>query len=856
MPSEVVNFARKNIYKAIDQDSQYHFKLIKTQKPGVTSRHVASIYDVKKYLPDETNNYLVYVIGQLNVNLFNLLRPGHEWYKDVWTNFADDANQRDINITIYTDKGRVVPKSFCYYSFLDEKTIAIIVKVDASYKRIFNYNEIKYVRFYSNAYFNSIEYNSLPDKIGLQYISMWVRNNVDKANIQNQITTLKSTYNGDVIVFCNGYYRDRVDLNIEDNSYLEVLFDQSIVDKHVFSIPSLHTYTSSIDHVNKYLLYIDDDDHSYMKFFDDYDFFIKTTQQFNNYGLYYYKHNESSCRMVTDKDYGLRVQYVNNHALELGDVTTGAIEDKAIVLYRRKSGLMPSLIYSSLKLHELYKVPNDRQLNVLCNNGLSLDDLRVETLEASDYFKLAQTDEIVDINDTLSTSALGYDSICYYMAYSPFKTTATSIDVPLLYQEPSTVFEYNADGVLLDYFTTTGPVYLRNLSTARYFEFLYGQTKPHLSKLYDYTETITLTHPEFKLYRSVYSGLTQVTNWVECHDYTVVNSVLSFNGSDPSEKYFILYYNEPIIYDIDVDINDGLMYFPLTFSQDRGNGVLNHTADIGFYNIEIFMNGYKLTKGLDYFMKFPYVNITNKKFITYSNSLQHIHIRMYGPTLDYTKINEIEEVGFVNHDVLSRNHKYDLRDDRVLSFFIDGKIQDRNLLKFAENDNTVRTYVPNNGKPYIIKQPFIPIKTINNISTDTLYDEYKEKNKRFSDFFTQIMPEPSINEFNVIDDKNYIFSPTLSKIIFDVLSGTIPSSLYMNPYNDNTILTLINSDYKDILDLDPIKYNLPDRLVEIHPHLGNTIIDMNLYQYRFINNVKRVILANMVNFSGYLRVST
>lgn len=855
MPSAVVNFARDHIYKAVSQDSQYHFKLVKMQRPNITSRVVCDIYNVRKYMPDEVNHYYVYAIGQVSVNLFNLLRPDHEWYKDTWVNFADDANNRNINITLYTQEGRVVPKQFCYYSFIDEKSIVIIVKSDPSYRTLFKYDTIKYVRFYTNAYFSSLEFNSLPNPIGLRYESMWVRNNTDKAYLQNKINILKSNNGGDVEVFVNGYYRDRVDLNIADNSYVEYLYDQSIIDKTSFNISDCTTYLSPLDNLNKYLIYYNETSELYMKFFDDYDFFVRTSGLNNNQGLYYYKHNESSCRMVTDKDYGVNVTYVNNHAQVLNDLFNNATQSKVIDVYRRKSGRMESLIYSSLKLHELYKVPFPLQKNVLNNNGWTIEDLRADNLEASDYFRLANAKGLNEVTNSLSVSALGYDSICYYFAYNVFKTSSTAIDVPLLYQEPSTVFEYETNGELIGYYLTTGPVYLKNNSNAYYYEFLYGQPKDHLPALVNATSSITLTHPEFKLYKALFSGLSQITAWQEVTNYTVNNNVLTVASGQADEKLFILYYNEPIIYDIDVDINDGLMYFPLTFNQDRGNGIQNYIADIAFENIEFYLNNNKLTIGLDYFMDFPYVNIVNKKFLTYSNSLQHVQIRMYGPTLDKSRINEIENSGFVNHDVLSRNHKYDLRDDRVLTFYIDGKIRDRASLKFAETDNIVRTAAANNGLPYIVKQPYIPIKTISSVETESIFNQYKEKNKRFSDFFTQIMPEPSIDEFNVIADKTYIFSPTLSKIIFDVLEGVIPRSLYTTPYNDNTIIQLIESNYKGILNTDPIKFNLPERLVEIHPHLGNTIINLDLYQYRFINNVKRVILASMVNFSGYINIT-
>jgi hypothetical protein len=92
-------------------------------------------------------------------------------------------------------------------------------------------------------------------------------------------------------------------------------------------------------------------------------------------------------------------------------------------------------------------------------------------------------------------------------------------------------------------------------------------------------------------------------------------------------------------------------------------------------------------------------------------------------------------------------------------------------------------------------------------------------------------------------------------MINDIITGVLPQSLYTNPYDDSTIINLLDNDYKNYYILDPIYYNLPDNLVEIHPHLGNSVITLNLFQYRFIMNVIRIITKgniNRINLSGYL----
>jgi hypothetical protein len=845
-------FAASNIYKAVSQDSQFHVKLIKANQ--VPARVEASFYQIRKRLPDDINNYYTYIVGQINTSMFNLLDQEHHWYRDTWINFKDDINNRKINIMLYNQYGLVVPREYCWYTFIDESSLCICVKVDSSFRLKYDYDSIKYLRVYSNAYFNTNEFNSLPNKIGLVCNGQWVLNNVDKANLQSTINTLKSN-GGDVIVYVNGYYYDHVDLLIENNSYVEYLYDQSIISKKTYPINSLRSFTSELDNCNKYLIYTDDLPINYMQFFDDYDFFVVAQTPSNSKGVYYYKHKADSCRNVTDKDYSLKVSYVDNLVSYLNTINELYTLPKAITLCKRKSGLMTPIIYSSLKLHELYKVPQEQQLDVLNSSRYSFQDLRCEKLENNDYFKFSQFENLSQLTIQLANSALEYDAITHYLAKHVIVSNSNAIDVPVNYRAPSTVFEYDTNGNYIDYYSTTGPIYIKNNPQAKFFEFLYGTATDTIDRLYNYNEDIVVQYKDFSLFKASFIGNSQITNWQEVTNYTIDSNNKIIHNATSDEKLMIVYYNKPIVIRFDVTFDSGYIRFPIHFKQDRGLGVAVQIADIAFRNIEIFLNRKKLTKDLDYFMNYPWVVVCNKTYFDYTKPNQEIEIRLYGPTTDYTKINELEEVGFIHHDVLSRNHKYDLKDDRELAFFIDGRMQDRSTLKFAETDNTVRTAAINNGKPYVIKQPFIPIYDITNAKTVTLLEPSIEKNKRFRDFFTEVLPEPSVDPFNVIFQKHYLYSPLMSAMINDILNGSIPSTFYSTPYSDADIIHLVDSQYSQLYSLDPIKFNLPDNIVEIHPHIGNSVINLTILQYRFISNVNRIFFRNKINLSGYLTVT-
>ena len=251
---------------------------------------------------------------------------------------------------------------------------------------------------------------------------------------------------GDVFIYVNGLWTDAVNLNIPDYSYVEIVYDQSVLSRERFNLEGLHTFDSIKDDKLKYILYrqklVDK-----IQYFDDTEVYINDKSTFYGKGLFFYKHKDHSMRNVTDKDFSLNSAYVNTTALRLGELTVPGFTDKEIVLYTRKSGRDMDLVYSAMKLHEFYKLPQDVQFNVLTDNGHAVDILRAEYLENSFYFDVANAAKISDVTPELAIKAVGYNGITHYLADTPVVANTTSIAVPELYQWRSTAFEYDQNGL-------------------------------------------------------------------------------------------------------------------------------------------------------------------------------------------------------------------------------------------------------------------------------------------------------------------------------------------------------------------------------------------------------------------------
>ena len=857
---QALRFAIDNIYCAPGQDRQFSLKLVRINKPSIPAKRKIDAYNAVKYLPNQTEFFQVFAIGNLPPMLLNLLAPTHQWYKDTWIKVSDDMKARDYLFHLYNTDGVMYPRENIYYSFIDEKSLVIALEVTSDIRGRFDTTSFDYMHVYSNAWFASPEYGSSSAKVGIDYKLYRPANNSEKVVIQNYITTIKNN-GGDVFIYVDGWYTDNMNLNIPDFSFVEVVYDQSIRKKEVFNISDLRTFDSVKDDRLKYLLFRQKET-NIIEFNDDTELYVRNKDSLVTKGLFFYKHKTYSMRNVTDKDYSVPSAYINTTAQRVADKTGGGVSDKTIVVYSRRAGREIDLKYSSMKLHELYKLPQDVQHDVLSNTNYTVDILRAEALENSDYFDIATSSKLKDVSLTKAVSAVGYNGLSYYFAMTPLKTTAMTVDVPELYQAPSTVLEYDTDGKYVGRSTTTGPHYIKSDASIKFVEFVYGQTPSSFGRLYDKDESFTLRHGEYRIFSAYFEGTVKQSTWEEITNndskVTRVGDTITLNET-LDRKVRVVYANEPNIYDDQISLANGSMRFALRFNEDRGEGPQAYIADLPPKNLEIILNSYELIQGLDYFLDFPNFSICNKKYLNYALEQQKLEIRMYGVELDKAKINSRDVRGFVNNGTLTRNSYYDIRDDRVFSVFIEGKIYDRNCVRYSETDSVVRIDHPKNGLPYVLKENCIALMSMSGQDTESLYTQNAINDKKISDLFNLAFPEPNIDEFNVILTPHYIFSPTVSKIIHDVLSGVIPSSLYSTPYDDTVILELLDNQYKDLFKLDPIKFNMPNVLVEIHPTVKSNVVSVNLLQYRFIANVVRIVTSNnpdKISLTGRLAITS
>lgn len=851
-------FAINNIYCSPAEDRQFRFTLVRATKPGFPVMRAVAIYDkIIEELPTKNDQYHVYIIGAVPPYMLNLYKnPGKDTCNRTgWVNVADDMNERDYIFQVYDDDGVTFPRHLIYYKLNKNNNLIIAVKIDANVRRKFDFEKIKYMRVYSNPYFGKM---TTGDYIMIK--SMYVPSIREVVALQREVEKFEGK-RGTAFYFVNGYMTRILTPDIAIGNFVECFYDTSLKSIEEFPVLGLRTYSSEKDKRNKYFLHRKRDV-NYIEFFDDTEIYLSTrNKQGVEEAVYYYQNKDIALRNVTDKDFGIDAKFVTNQSQVLANRNKDSATPITILLMTRHQSFERSLIYSALKLHELYKLPFKKEYDVISNMANTIPDFTAEYLENSDYFRLAGLPDLGQLTPELAMDTIGYSAVVRYFATTPNKYLTTLFDVPPLYRHGSLVYEYDQDGRMIEWHSFKEATYASDNPLCDQLEFVQGMPLNDFT-LYVSGDKFKLEYGrEFRIIAAMHEGRDRRADWEDRtnHPDVVIDGLdVEFKGN-PFISYRVVYLDDPYVYQLEWDIT---RYFnPIKLVVDelwRGEYVSRY-LDRYYDTVEVFLNGYRLTEGVDYFMDFPTISICNKTYIDYSKpKAQQVHVRCCGFTLNKRDINKTEQTGFVHHGVVGRNGLYDIRDDRVFSCFIDGKLQERGSLKFAEQDKTVRTDHKLNGVPYTIAEKKLSITRISELPTEPYYQASREKDARISGLFTKIFPEPKVKPFIVGQHEHFLFSPVVSMIIRDMLFGVISSDLYTNLYQDLTIRELIDKEYKELLLLDPIDKEFPDNVVRIHPDYGNAPITVNLYQYRFITNVVRLLTngdPDKVNLSAYLYIN-
>lgn len=847
MSNYLVSDALSKVWCTPDQDNQAIFKLARiTPRYGVQNNW--KIFFTNFTLPVRGVRFDIYQIGQVYPVLIDLFPKDTQW-----TTLAESCNLSKTICNVYLSNGIEFPRTETWYMVAEEGTVFIAIKQNSKIP-FDSFTQDVYFRVYRNAYFNSLRSDQLNDFIEIRGGTMIST---------EDITTLQTQYNtraaapGSVYTLCNGFKIDRVALTLVSiGDVVEYVYDSSILAVVDLPISSLDTFDSDLDLKGKYLLRTNTSLPNSINYQDDIDVFIinSTTKK----GLYYHKNTIDALRSLTHRDYSTSVGNVAAFLSTYSNILNGT--SSLIRLHIRKSGYSRSLVNEHHRIKELYKLSYTLINEAMIGVDSTVPVWTATALESSDYIKVMGS-KYRDITPTLVKNAYGYNAVTKLAGDTPVKTTIfngqTVATIPYLFTNNSTVFEYDANGLLINWYVhPVGEVYNTFNPNCAYIENVVGVFSDIVDDKYNVSSATLDPNLDYRFYTSPNTGPLSSRVWTDVTGggpYTLVNNLFTW-VPNPALNTLIRSNKTPLISRIFCPTTTGVISFNLVQMMNLNGTLSVEIMRVPMGELTVWLNGKTLIEGLDYFVEFPLINIVNKEYLVNAGTTdQDVVYRFTGLAKpDLTRYNDLD-FGFVVNGYLSVNHRFNIRDDKVVMIVADGRIYTKDDLLFSE-DSQNYTFVNNlNGKPYIVKDTIVPVKSLALEDTYSYREKSKVVDKTISDYLTVKLPEVSPSTANPIIDYYKLYSPFICKIIFDLKNLVLNSPVLKQQYNDDKIRELVEP-YLPLLTSDPI---YPDNAfnkeyIIVHPHYLNTIITLDIYQYTFLNRVVGLYARGLVNITSHV----
>ncbi len=868
MANFLIDHAIQHISASRYQDRQYIFKAKSiTKDSGVINNFEL----MGRFINTPVNNsyYHVYNIGRVPLKKLGLLTRYIEWLYEKWYSFQSAIVIKDLWVTIYTTEGIEVPKNDSHYMLTNEGDL--IVAINKTVKLPITFIDSIYIRLYSNSYFNSTRSSHLAVKT---YSSGIVTNSTqDILTIQNDYNVFTNR-EGAVVAHVNGFLVDTINLlTVNIGDLVEFDYDSSI--KKVIDIPisDLNTFTSALDSKLKYLIHYPDDtpnstDGDIIDYHDDIDIYVTYDDGTTFKGVYYNRNVVDSYRMVTHRDYSIPVDYlvfVANSLSRLGFNNLASINNMSIRLIIRHSGFDRKLEYDTNRLFELYKLDDVEVLQAMVGINSSLSIWQASNLESSAYTKLMRSFS-EDVSEQNVIDAYGFNGLSKIVGDTPSKTIlelgSMVADLPYILTDNSTVYEYDSNGLLTNVVNhISGGKYITNNLSAVTIECLSGKGSDSPHVVFGSDNISIDTVKDYRVYRSFIVDGVSDENWEDItgsDKYVIDNGVLLWSNTEFNQLLMVRYDDSFLDYDLPIDSVEGNLFFTLSELEDRGNGVTNYTLPVPLAQLDIWMNGRSLIEDIDYKVVFPIVYILNKKYLISpaDTTTQQLHIRMYGFPDSLLKRDVNEDIGFIEHGVLSNNNRFDIRDDKVLRITVDGSIKTIGDVILSEQHNGVSIINASNGLPYQIKDIITPLKTVLGLDTYTLRNDAIVRDNLVADYMSLKLPQPIRNGLSSIPAKYNLVSPFFATIISHLQVDIITDSMIAGLTSDTLILDFMSTyEYLLAWDILGVGNTLSPSYVSIHPILTTDPKVIPISKYTFLLNIVRLYGKGLIDITNFITVT-
>lgn len=835
--SGLVTHARANVWCTPRQDEQAILKLSRlTPDYGVLRKFALDWNSLG--LPESGPYFHVYQIGSNLPSDLGLGNVGREWER------LDEICKNELLYAdLYESDGYHLPLTGAWFCRTDNHNLLLAVRIHPKLPDI-NQSSV-YLRLYSSAWFRVENNPAVPHEIRVRGGIM---------TTVNQITSLVSEYNGllaqgrvGVFLYWNGVWvRNLRAAAVAIGDVLEYVYDSSIYRSTAVAVAELDIFTSIIDTTNKYLLHIPKSENQQIAYRDDVEIVIHrlAAEGATEAGLYYHRNNESGVRMVTHNDYAFPVHHVTAVADRL--TPHAPIDSVGMRVYFRYSGYNRPLVFEANRIHELYKLTDIQIRQAMTGIHATLKEWQAAHLENSWYTYLMRN-TFGNFTATDVINAYGYNAMSVLSGMSPLlrPKPGQSFPVPIGCQaRVCGIYEYK-EGVLEGVASSfMGETYSPGYTAADMVE--YVQAEPTNQGI-EQPGTMWLLSDDlnYRVYRTPSGYLPGTRKWVDVTDTDVVSEewpMVSVNDTSGIYEYCLKSDERYVTYAFDFNPSDRLFKFDVfQFTSDGGM----ETMEIPPGKLELWLNKHRCIMGLDYYVQWPTVVITNKEFLV--EGANRVRLRAVGFCTAEGELEPIGDFGYVNNGLLSVNNRFNIRDDKSQAYVVYGRVYDRSALRFSERDSGVYFDNVREGAPYLCSNNWVPIREVGAERAGKLYHAALDLDGRVEDYMTRYLPQPTRPESPGIPDFYQLYSPWFNKLTWDLKLGLVTPEQMKT---DKQLLDVVKR-YEGLLEFDPLKLDVDIHYVAVHPHSSHDVVEVSGEQFEVLKRANRLVFGNRILLSQF-----
>jgi hypothetical protein len=799
------------------------------------------------YLPDSTNRYVVYGLGQQSSVFLGLEYSRLEMLR--WIRLDEVARENEMVVNVHIAQ-RQLPLSSIYIRRNERMQITLAVNAQVN-EILLETEQALYLRVFSNDWLQEQgQHLDTP----IDYVGGYL-NTVDEAG--PVITRWRLEEEGHKLLFHNGYYVNDISASeLQAGDTLALHVDKSGMGYIDLPINDLMHYYSELDQANKWLVSLNLDDPEQAVPADELDIYLVGRQaNVGDYprfkGIFFSRIQDADIRQLTHQDFGVDSRRVEALIQEHWE-TLPLTEPFFRIFFRKTTDAVKRFPQvDGQHTLDLYRVDEAYRRSLMVGTGSTFTCWQPTQLEQSAYMQWQNA-----VAGTLSLEALAglysYDEVNRrvlegHYPESHFLWNAGiqkwNYRLPWISSIGCLVLGYDVEGILIEVVRVPEGSYG---STVQLSEFVKRvrcipgdgrETGDGMDRDTDYITEADWFGDQY-YWRAVPSE-----NWHPAFhgvDYTVDQSTgtLTWLDHHKTDERMRRTIRDSIYRDLSVDPE--LLYHPFSIYSDEGPATLLRLS-----HLEIYLDGRRLVEGIDFKVDYPNIQLYTKEYhLGHLNDRVRVQVFHYGlpDQTDYWA-----ESGFVRNRRMVDGKTTRFSDLRFHTLVVDGKLSSVDDWDLTERPEQSLAASIREGGLYYRETP---VRSLSEWVMER-YGLVQETESDASRLLYPILERPYVDAPVFITHAHAIHSPFVYRTVQRIRDKVIDVAR-IGLSRGAAVVAM--HDYLGELEGDVLSEDLEWNMIDVHPCPANEQIQVTEDEFMFLRILNELYFHKRLVFNTYFNV--